>query len=70
MAVTDKTAAPRVDDFDSGAPTPQEHQDVELLVSMMGPACHYDVALQVLRKCGGDVEKAVGTLLEQNVAAG
>ena len=68
MAVTDKTVTPRVDDFDSGAPTPQEHQNVEALVSMM--ECHYDVALQVLRKCGGDVEKAVMALLEQNATAG
>lgn len=68
MAVTDMTVTSRVDDFDSGAPTPQEHQDVENLVSMM--ACHYDVALQVLRKHGGDVGKAAEALLEQSATAG
>ncbi|KAH8083351.1 hypothetical protein BXZ70DRAFT_958549 [Cristinia sonorae] len=55
--------------FSPAPPTPQENSSVNTLMSMMGPNCHYDEALRVLRASGGDLEKAIGAMLEENAAA-
>lgn len=68
MAVTDNTDSSRSGVFKPAPPTSEEHKNVQLLIGMMG--CHYDTALRVLRRSGGDIEKAAAALLEENDAAG
>ena len=70
MAVTDNTDSSRSGVFKPAPPTSEEHNNVYLLKNMMGPSCHYDTALRVLRRSGGDIEKAAAALLEENDAAG
>lgn len=50
--------------YTQSPPTAKEQEEVDLLLSMMGSDIHYDVALTVLRRNWGDIQKAAAALLE------
>ncbi|THH29499.1 hypothetical protein EUX98_g4690 [Antrodiella citrinella] len=59
MAVTDPAEGSFSSKFTPAPPTAQENTDVGMLLSVMEHNGSYDAALRILRRCGGDLDKAL-----------